>query len=78
VSVEAGISEMLTRMQTSRLRVFRDLNDWWDEFRLYHRRDGRVFKENDDLLSATRYGLMMMPRHAGNQLKPPPRDYNPG
>jgi len=30
---------------------------------LYHRKDGRVVKENDDLLCATRYGVMML-RHA--------------
>lgn len=26
----------------------------------YHRKDGRIVKECDDLLSATRYGLMML------------------
>ena len=61
--VEAGISEMLTRMQTMRLRVFSHLNDWFEEFRLYHRKDGLVVKDGDDLLSATRYALMMR-RHA--------------
>jgi hypothetical protein len=34
-----------------------------DEYRLYHRRDGRVHKEGDDLMSATRYAVMML-RHA--------------
>jgi hypothetical protein len=33
------------------------------EFRLYHRKDGKVVKEHDDLLSATRYAIMML-RHA--------------
>ena len=55
--------DMLTRMETGRLKVFKHHVEWFDEFRLYHRRDGRVFKENDDLMSATRYGLMML-RHA--------------
>ena len=32
-------------------------------FRLYHRKDGRVVKEGDDLMAATRYALMML-RHA--------------
>jgi hypothetical protein len=31
-----------------------------EEVRLYHRRDGKVFKENDDLLAATRYAVMML------------------
>jgi Terminase RNaseH-like domain len=48
------------RMQTGRFKVFRHLNDWFEEFRLYHRKDGRVFKERDDLMSATRYGVMSL------------------
>lgn len=51
--------EMLDRMQTGRLKVFAGLDDWLQEFRLYHRKDGRVVKVRDDLMSATRYGLMM-------------------
>lgn len=56
--VEAGVMEMLSRMQTGRLKVFSHLNDWFDEFRLYHRKDGKIVKEMDDLMSATRYALM--------------------
>jgi phage terminase large subunit-like protein len=58
--VEAGVSEMLDRMQTGRLKVASHLSDWWEEFRLYHREDGRIVKEGDDLISATRYGLMCL------------------
>jgi hypothetical protein len=37
---------------------------WLEEYRLYHRdEDGRVVTENDDAISASRYGLMMR-RHA--------------
>lgn len=57
--VEAGIAEMLDRMQTGRLRVFAHLADWWEEFRLYHRKDGLIVKMGDDLMSATRYAMMM-------------------
>ena len=60
VSVEAGLMMMLDRMQSNRFKVFKHLNDWWEEFRLYHRRDGRVWKEGDDLMAATRYALMML------------------
>jgi phage terminase large subunit-like protein len=63
VSVEAGIMDMLTRMEAGRFKVFSHLNDWFDEFRLYHRKDGKVVKEGDDLMSATRYAVMML-RHA--------------
>lgn len=59
-SVEPAIDDMLTRMKTGRLKVADHLNDWWEEFRLYHRKDGLIVKERDDLMSATRYALMML------------------
>jgi hypothetical protein len=60
VSVEARLMDMLTRMETGRFKVFRELLDWFEEFRLYHRKDGRVVKEGDDLMAATRYAIMML------------------
>jgi hypothetical protein len=33
---------------------------------LYHRKDGKVVKEADDLMSATRYAIMML-RHAATE-----------
>lgn len=42
-----------------RLRVFSTLSDWLEEYRIYHRKDGKVVKLIDDLMSATRYALMM-------------------
>jgi phage terminase large subunit-like protein len=63
VSVEAGLMLLLDRMKTGRFKVFKELNDWFDEFRLYHRRDGKVFAEREDLMSATRYACMSL-RHA--------------
>jgi hypothetical protein len=71
VSVEAGITDMLIRMQTGRFKVFKHLLGWFEEFRLYHRKDGRVHKEGDDLLSATRYAVMML-RYAETS-EPPAR-----
>src|SRR5262249_40330601 len=59
ISVEAGIADMLVRMETGRWKVFNHLNDWLDEFRLYHRKDGKEVKEHDDLLCASRDALMM-------------------
>jgi len=58
--VEAGLFEMLDRMQTGRWKVFHHLGDWFAEFRLYHRKDGRVVKLADDLMSASRYAMMML------------------
>lgn len=60
VSVEAGIMDMLDRMQTGRFKVFNHLSEWLEEFRNYHREDGVVVKEDEDLLCATRYALMML------------------
>lgn len=57
--VEAGLMDMLDRMQTGRWKVFKTCTKWFEEFRLYHRDDGKVVKERDDLLSASRYALMM-------------------
>lgn len=57
--LEAGITLMLERMQTGRFKVFSHLNDWWDEFMGYHRKEGIIVKEGDDLISATRYAFMM-------------------
>lgn len=74
-SVEAGLMMMLDRMKKGQLRVAAHLNDWWEEFRLYHRKDGKVVKENDDLMSATRYALMMLRFAQVNQVAKP-RDYS--
>ena len=56
--VEAGISEMLTRMQTGRFKIFNHLTEWFEEFHMYHRKNGLIVKLNDDLLAATRYAVM--------------------
>jgi hypothetical protein len=58
--VEAGVIGMLDRMQTGRFKVFRHLTEWFAEKRHYHRKSGRIVKERDDLLCATRYALMML------------------
>lgn len=57
--LEATVQDMLDRMQTGRLKVFAHLGEWFEEFNTYHRKDGLIVKEADDLLSATRYGIMM-------------------
>lgn len=58
--VEAGVMDMLDRMQTGRWKVFSTCGGWFQEFRLYHRIDGLIVKERDDRISASRYGLMML------------------
>lgn len=79
--VEAGVIEMLDRMRTGRFKVFRHLDDWFAEKRLYHRKDGQIVKERDDLMSATRYALMMkrfaLPQPAARTARPQ-RQSSPG
>ena len=78
MSVEAGLADMLIRMEGGRFKVLKRLMDWFDEYRLYHRKDGRVHKEGDDLMSATRYAIMMT-RYAKTDipLKPPVAPFRP-
>jgi phage terminase large subunit-like protein len=59
-SVEAGILDILTAMQTGKFKVFRSLNPWFEEFRMYHRKNGKIVKLQDDAMDATRYGRMML------------------
>lgn len=59
-SVEAGLMDMLDRMLTGRFKVFRTCGSWLEERRLYHRKDGKIVKERDDVISASRYALMML------------------
>jgi len=57
--LEAGITEMLDRMKTGRFKVFATLAGWFAEKRSYHRKNGIIVKERDDLISATRVAFMM-------------------
>lgn len=59
-SVEAGVLEMLQRMRTGRWKVFKHLRLWFDEFLMYHRKDGKIVKLHDDAISGSRYGMMML------------------
>lgn len=57
--VEPGITEMLDRMQTGRWKVFSHLSEYFEEFNLYHRKDGLIVKKAEDLISSSRYAYMM-------------------
>jgi phage terminase large subunit-like protein len=59
VSTEAGILEMFERMKTGRFKVASHCVDWFEEFRGYCRKDNQIVKYKDDLMSATRIGVMM-------------------
>jgi phage terminase large subunit-like protein len=59
-STEAGIMEMLTRMRSDKFKVSTGCLEWQEEFMGYHRKEGLIVKTNDDLLSATRVGVMQI------------------
>ncbi len=67
--VEAGIAEMLMRMETGRLKVFRNQTYFFEEKRMYHRREGKIWKEFDDVLCACRHIVMDL-RYATRVKKP--------
>lgn len=57
--VDAGITEVLSRLTTGRLKVFSTCPKWLHEFRMYSYDDkGNVVKKNDHLMDATRFGVM--------------------
>jgi len=57
-SVEEGLMDMLQYMEQGRFHVFNTLADWFEEFRMYHRKGGKVVPFKDDLMSATRYAVL--------------------
>lgn len=59
-SVEASLYEMDRRMANGTFKVAAHLTEWFDEFDLYHRKEGRLVKQKDDLISSTRYAMMML------------------
>jgi hypothetical protein len=59
-STEAGILDMDQRMQNGKFKVGAHLTDWFDEYHNYHRKDGLIVKVRDDIMSATRIGVMQI------------------
>lgn len=58
-AVEAGILAVQRRLESGRLKVFRTLGNWLGEYRLYRRdENGKVVKEMDHLMDATKYLIM--------------------
>ena len=62
-SIEEGLMAMLQAMEAGNFKVFSTLSDWWEEYRMYHRKGGKVVPLRDDLMSATRYAFMSQ-RHS--------------
>ena len=59
-SIEVGIMEMLQRMEDGKFKVFSTLGDWFQEFRMYHRKDAKIVPLRDDLMSASRYSVQSL------------------
>lgn len=58
-STWAGILEMRERLGSGRLKVFNTCPQWFEEYREYHTdKEGKIIKVRDDLMSATRVGIM--------------------
>ena len=54
-AVSAGIYSINGRLVSGRLKVFSTLSEWFAEYRLYRRKDGKVVKDFDHAMDATRY-----------------------
>lgn len=72
-SVEAGIYAVWERISTGRMKVFRSCNNWLGEYRLYRRDEkGKIVKEKDHLMDATRYAVVTGLKYA--KVMPPKND----
>jgi hypothetical protein len=55
-SVQAGIQMVWERLSTGRLKVFKTLQSWLGEYRLYRRdENGKIVKKDDHAMDASRY-----------------------
>jgi len=60
IGIEAGIAFIHSRMEQGLFKVFSTCEEWFQEFRLYHRKNGKIVDRNDDLMAATRYGALSL------------------
>lgn len=60
VSVEGSILLMQNRFEKGKLKVFSTCGEFFEEYKMYHRKDGLIQKVRDDVLCMVRYGMMMI------------------
>lgn len=63
-SVEYGVNHMLKYMEAGKFKVFATCTKFLQETKLYCRNDGKINDRNDDMISATRYAMLMAGRFA--------------
>ena len=66
---EPVVQEILSRMKTGRFKVFSNQTDWFQEFRGFHRKNGKIVKLRDDIIMASLYAIMML-RYASTHTSP--------
>ena len=59
-SVEAGILIMQEGFESGTIKVAAHLEEFFNEYRMYHREKGQIVKLRDDMMSAARYGIMCL------------------
>lgn len=58
-TVSAGIFKVGQMLESGQLKIFKTLRNWLSEYRIYRRdENGKIIKENDHLMDATRYLIM--------------------
>ena len=74
---DGTLSPMELIRRAFEINVFAHLDQWFSEFRVFHRDEGRIVAANDDLMKATIYAMMML-RHAQVETTPRrPREHRP-
>jgi len=63
IQIMPGITEISTRMSDGRFLVMRQVNDFFEEYRSFHMKSGKIVDVDDDFMSAVRYGVQSI-RHA--------------
>jgi phage terminase large subunit-like protein len=78
-AVEAGLLEVWNLLISGRLKVMASLTNWIREFRKYHRDEkGKIVKQDDHLMDATRYLILSGRRQMCTKPRPrPPRQQPP-
>lgn len=80
ISTASGLYVMYDEMITGKLKVASHLKEWFSEKRSYHRRDNKIVRMNEDIMSATRYAALSierfgMPRYASQRIIPVHNSY---